>query len=164
MNYPMSAPEMAAVAPAGDAVQSMPARSHRFARLGQRPLVFNGSMLAMAMSFSPEIPYWYEINIYRTDSGQFALVLKHFFQSQDEQDYVQSWMFDDLEAAFAALENYDAAADVRVHGEKLTDMAPAELAAHAYALQAQVASRRAHWASLVGELLSEVEEVSKAMA
>ena len=154
MNYPMSAGD----APRhNDAEISSGAMSHRFPRPGQRPLVFQGSQLAMAMSFTPDIPFWYEINIYRTDSQDFVLVVKQFFQSAHEEDLVKSWRHDTLADVFDALENYDAAQDIHVTFTNSDDRCAAEYAALAFELRAKVQSYRGHWASLVGELFDELD-------
>ncbi|ARE42194.1 hypothetical protein RGUI_4053 [Rhodovulum sp. P5] len=133
----------------------------RIRRVGGRPIVFRGSELAMSMSFTPEIPYWYEMNIYRTQSQRFVLAVRVFFQSADEEDYVRAWEFDDLSDVFDAIEGYDAAQDVKMTlPAKIDTLPPAALAAHALELQAKVSAARAHYQGLVGELFAEIESKS----
>lgn len=163
MNYPMPAQDMSAAPGGGDAPQMMPAASHRFTRPGKRPLVFQGTQLAMAMSFTPDIPYWYEINIFRSEEQNFVLVVKLFFQSEIEQDYTKAWEADSLIEVLDMLEHYDAAEDIRVAVPEMDTIAPAELATMAYAMEARVRSQRAHWASLIGELFGELEAAGQGM-
>lgn len=153
MNFPMPATDYRAF---HAELANVPA-PFRFQRPGQRPLVFQGANLAMAMSFTPDLPFWYEINIYRTDSQQFALVVKLFYQAEEEKDTVKSWLFDSLPAVFDALETYDAAQDIRVSFVQPQDATPAELAAMALELKTKIAAYRAHWASLIGELFAEMD-------
>ena len=134
------------------------AATHRVRRLGARPLVFSGSELAMAMSFTPKLPYWYEINIYRTDDQHFVLAIRKFFQAEDEKDQVQAWKLESLEQVFDAIESYDAGNDVRLPFSDFSDdAAPADLAARALHLHAEVIAARQHYAGLVGELFVEME-------
>ena len=160
MNYPMPSGDMNRQTQA-----DMPAApmSYRFPRPGQRPLVFEGSQLAMAMSFTPDFPFWYEVNIYRTDDQKFALVIRMFFQSETEQDTVRAWHFDNLVEVFSALETFDAAEDIRLGFADTTRMCPAEIAAMAYELKAKVGAFRSHWASLIGELFEEMESMERAV-
>ncbi len=127
-------------------------------RVGARPLEFTGVELGMAMSFNPELPWWYEFNIFRSDSG-FVVSIKRFHVSEDETDYCRAWHFSDLDAAMSALESYDAAQDVPV-GRHMppADATAAELAATAFQLRAEIAETRAHFASLVGEFLHDLDE------
>uniref|UniRef100_A0A2A3K1S6 DUF402 domain-containing protein n=2 Tax=Alloyangia mangrovi TaxID=1779329 RepID=A0A2A3K1S6_9RHOB len=127
-------------------------------RVGSRPLEFTGVELGMAMSFNPELPWWYEFNIFRTDAG-FVVSIKRFHVAEDETDYCRAWQFPDLDAAMAALESYDAAQDVSVSRHMPpTDATAAELAATAFQLRAEIAETRAHFASLVGEFLHDLEQ------
>ncbi len=161
MSYPMTAPDPAHAAPVTDAPQSAPATSYRLTRPGMRPLIFQGSELAMAMSYTPDIPYWYELNIYRTSDQRFALAIRQFFSSTIEEDRCKAWEFDSLMAVFDFLENYDAAEDVRIDCAPIDGVPAAELAARAYDVAARVAAQRTHFASLVGELFAEMESAGQ---
>lgn len=134
------------------------ASSYRIRRHGARPLVFAGTELAMAMSFTPGLPYWYEINVYRTDDQRFVLAIRLFFASEEEKDVVDAWSFSTLPELFDALEAYDAGRDVQVPAALAGKThSAAELAAGALEIRARVAAARQHFASLVGELFSEIE-------
>lgn len=145
----------------GDMPSVGAASDYRIKRIGARPLIFAGSELAMAMSFTPELPYWYEINIYRTAQQSFVLAIRLFFQSEAEHDTVQAWEFETLGEVFDAIESYDAGADVRAQfPESMAAAAPAELAASAMELAARVKAARHHYAGLVGELFEEMDRMA----
>lgn len=151
------------VVPMGDGTPGQEgALSHfRLRRLGARPLSFRGTELAMAMSFSPEIPYWYEINLYRTEAKDFVLGIKLYFQSSDERDVSQGWQVKSIDEAFDLLVGYDAGGDVRP-GMSFEDVgaSPADLAAAAFDIRARVEAARRHFESLVGELLHDLDSGS----
>ena len=159
MNYAMPSADTGR-----NVMPEMPASTtaYSFPRPGQRPLTFNGSILAMVMTFTPDFPFWYEVNIFRTDDQNFVLVVKMFFQSENEQGTVRAWQFDDLMEVFTAMEQFDAAEDIRVGFPETAQMCPAELAALAYELKAKVGAYRSHWASLVGELFLEIDAMEQA--
>jgi hypothetical protein len=134
---------------------------YRIPRRGARPLAFSGTQLAMAMSFTPGLPYWYEINIYRTSDQRFVLVVKLFHVSEEQKDTVDAWAFDTLPEVFDALEAHDAARDVVTDVDWAhTGLPPAELAARALELRARIAAARQHFAGLVGELFAEMDAVA----
>jgi hypothetical protein len=134
------------------------ATAYRLRRMGARPLVFRGVELGMAMSFAPDLPYWYEVNLYHTVEDDFVLAIRLFHQSEGRRDTVVAWRFDSLADAFDALEGYDAAQDVPVALSAADDgLAPADLAAHALDLRAQADARRQHFAGLVGEFLHQID-------
>ena len=131
---------------------------YRLRRIGGRPLEFSGVELGMAMSFSPSLPYWYEINLYHTREQRFVLAIRQFFQSEAERDIVSAWTFETLGEALDALEAYDAAEDVRLTVEVDTArMSAADLAACAMDLRARAKSARTHFSGLVGEFLHQMD-------
>lgn len=155
MTYPMQAPDQSA-----EMTSFGPTHSYRLARPGSRPLVFQGTELAMAMSFTPEIPYWYEINLYRTQEQSFAVAIRLFYQSETETDVVSSWDFPTLDAALNHIETYDAGADIRLPRLDMDKLVAAEMAAIALQTKAEIAAARRHFGGLVGELFAEIEAAS----
>lgn len=133
---------------------------YRISRPGARPLTFSGNELAMAMSYTPELPYWYEINVYRTDAQTFALAVRLFFQSEEMEDTTQAWEFDTIIEVFDTLEAYDAAKDLRVSFVTSPSDAPADLLAHAMDLRSQISAARAHFASLIGEFFDTLDQAA----
>ncbi|MEM1065508.1 MAG: hypothetical protein AAF771_03045 [Pseudomonadota bacterium] len=158
MSYPMEdqAPaDMMAPPPVANVGE---ARPFRIARNGGRPLRFSGAELGMAMSYTPEIPYWYEINLYRTSSGAFVLAIRLFHISDQKTDTVEAWEFDSLEDALWKIESYDPGADVDVAlKQDLDRMTPADLAAEMLELKARIAGIRHHYRSLAGEFLGTLD-------
>ncbi len=137
------------------------AMSYAIKRVGARPLNFSGSELAMAMSYTPSIPYWYEINLYRTTEQSFVTAIRRFHQSEDKQDTVQAWQSETLEEAIDKLTAHDAAHDVPLAIEIDTAIAPAaEVAAIALHLLSEISDTRRHYQSLVGEFLYDLESGS----
>lgn len=148
---PLMAPQYAS-APA-----SLPV--FKIKRPGARPLIFEGTELAMAMSFTPGLPYWYEINLYRASDQRFIVAIRQFFSSKEEQDQVRGWEFDGLEQALDHLAHYDAGQDVKVSMDPANSrLSPAELAACAMELRAKVMAARRHYESLIGEFFFDLEQ------
>lgn len=159
MTYPMQAPDQSA-----DVTSVATSYTYRLPRSGGRPLVFQGTELAMAMSFTPEIPFWYEINLYRTQEQSFVVAIRLFYQSETETDVVTSWEFPNLDAALTHIEGYDAGADIRMPQLETGDMVAAEMAATALQTKAEIAAARHHFKGLVGELFVEIEAASADIA
>lgn len=142
----------------GAAVAAGPGAMIRLPRMGARPLVFQGVELGMAMSFTPDVPYWYEVNLYRRADGKFVLAIRQFFQSVDERNTVVASEHDTLDDAIDTLEGYDAGKDVRVTVSAMEPgLAAADFAAYALDLRARVDAARRHFSGLVGEFLHEIE-------
>lgn len=132
--------------------------TYRIARNGARPLHFKGSELAMAMSYTPELPYWYEVNLYRTSDAEFVVAIRLFHQSEEQTDTVEAWRFPSLEQALEVVETYDPAHDVKFFvPSEFGDTPASELAARALDLQWRISAARRHYQGLVGELLSELD-------
>lgn len=130
----------------------------RISRNGGRPLSFQGTELAMAMSFVPELPYWYEINLYRTNDNAFVVAVRLFHQAEDRKDTVEAWRCGSLEEALTSMEHYDAAADVlTLEHYDIRSMTAAELTAAMLEINARIKSARQHYEGLVGEILSELD-------
>ena len=145
MSFPMQSPESS-----GDVTFMTSSTSYSLPQPGKRPLTFTGSELAMAMSFTPALPYWYEINIYSTNDGQFVVAIRKFFQSETEEDVVKAWSFPSIDHAFEHIQHYDAGHDVPVPHGDFAAMAPAEMSAVALQTHAQIEEARSHFAGLVG--------------
>ena len=160
MPYMTEAHQADPVVPMQDSPKPTPAignaMRYNIKRVGGRPMTFEGVELGMAMSFSPEHPYWYEFNIFRKIGG-FVLTVKRFHVAEDETDFCRAWEFDTIDQAMDALETYDAAQDVRA--DKYlphANASAAELAAASMQLKAEIADSRTHFSSLVGEFLHDL--------
>lgn len=161
MNFPMQSPEV----PARDAeVAFMGGSNFVLPQRGRRPLAFVGTEIAMATSFTPAIPYWYEINIYRSRDDQFIVAIRKFFQSEAIDDVVEAWTFPSIEHVFFHIEGYDPATDIPVPSQSFDSMAPAELSAVAMQTMAQIEEARTHFSGLVGEILYEIDSSDQGLA
>ncbi|MEM1345135.1 MAG: hypothetical protein AAGI34_11220 [Pseudomonadota bacterium] len=128
-------------------------------RTGLRPLSFEGTELCMAMSFTPQSPYWYEINIFRTTGQDFVAAVKLFFQSEHQRDVVHAWECQSFDEVLEVLEDYDAGNDIPIEVFPDTPgLSIGEMAAHAFTLHARVESARQHYAGLIGEILDELQK------
>ncbi|MEO1678542.1 MAG: hypothetical protein AAFU80_10325 [Pseudomonadota bacterium] len=134
-------------------------QSFHIRRLGGRPLRFRGVELAMAMGFSPEHAFWYEINVYRKLQGAYAVAVRLFHSATDEQDVVQAWPCDGLGDVLETLERYDATQDVTVSVDPTDpDLSAAELAAHALDLRARTEIHKRAYAAVLGDLLHQLDD------
>lgn len=145
--------------PAQPAARSAPVMADfRLKRHGQRPLMFRGVELGMAMSFDPDVPYWYEINLYRASDRSYVVAIRQFFQSEEERDVVKAWTFASLGDALDHIEGYDAGADVRLKSRRMPgEGAAVDLAAAALDLRAQVETARSHYGNLVAEFMFDLD-------
>ena len=163
MSYPSPAPHTDQVVnladPQGvDPAKAAAAEHYRLSRPGARPLSFYGSELAMAMSYTPAQPYWYELNIYHTTEQKFVLAVRLFFQSEEVQDRMSAWEFESLAEAFDKLEAYDAASDLMFDVTLPSGSSAAEFFAYGTVLRGRVAEVRQHFGGLVGEFMHQVEQ------
>lgn len=140
------------------------ASSFRIPQPGKRPLVFNGTELAMAMSFTPGIPYWYEINLYHSQDQSYVVAIRLFYEAEFMEDVARAWSFSSIDEALQHFELYDAGRDVQMPNVDLDALAPAELAAMAMSVKAQVDAARQHFEGLVGEFFAEIEDARKTAA
>jgi len=132
--------------------------SFHIKRKGARPLRFQGVELGMAMSFTPDISYWYEINIYKKIDQTFVLAIRRFHQSEDVIDTVQAWDAASLDDAIDLLLAYVAAIDVPLSCDFCRlGTHSAEVAALGMQLWAEIEDSRHHFKSLVGEFLCDIE-------
>ncbi len=129
-------------------------------RVGQKPLTFHGVETAMAMSFMPGAPSWYEITLYKAADGRIIAAVKLFHRDEDAADLCRAWEFGEIGAAVSHLEAFDPAADIRVDVEPDDpSLSLPEMAAHALALRAKAAEARRQYRTILGELLHDIEAV-----
>jgi hypothetical protein len=139
-------------------MRQSPAGMISLKRVGQKPLSFMGVETAMAMSFMPGAPSWYEINLYKTSDGGVVAAVKLFHRDEDAADLCRAWEFSDLGAAVSHLESFDPAADIRVDVEPDDPaLSLPEMAAHALALRAKAEEARRQYRTILGELLHDLE-------
>lgn len=133
----------------------LPAQTIR--RTGQRPFAFNGSLVAMTCGVTPDLPFWYEINAYRTTSGSWVSDIR-LFDKGDASDLFRVAEHDDLDALFDYFENYDPVGDIAPPGELIDGSASsAQLALQTARLQMRVDRIRDHYRGLLGDFLGRID-------
>ena len=125
---------------------------------GKRKMKFNGREIARAANPDPDHAVWHEITLYRRDRGGVVLALRKVCSDPPATDIVTVWRAGSAAEAMAELDAYDAGGDVPV-GTDPEDpgLCPAEMAAAAEDLRAQVESCRHRFAGLRADLLEQVE-------
>lgn len=125
-------------------------------RFGKKPLYFFGVEVAMAMSFTPNVPYWYELNLYRSDSG-FAVAIKRFHQSPDVRDLFRAYECRSFDDVVELIEGYEPAEDLTgmTNGANGA-MCAVECAQLAMVLKSSIGDIRSHFRELAGEFLCEL--------
>lgn len=129
-------------------------------RSGQQPIRFKGTAIAEATGHSPEGTLWYEINIFRKQTGGFVLDLRVFRKGRGQKDSFHAYDFDSLGEAVSFLENHDPQSDIPVHVD--TDdksISTAELTLKAVALRQRLEEAERDYRSLVGDLLYQLDIV-----
>ncbi|MEL6205340.1 MAG: hypothetical protein AAFR47_08520 [Pseudomonadota bacterium] len=143
---------------AAEAPSSLSMGTYRLLRMGTRPIVFQGEELGMAMSFTPDWPYWFEINLFRATDGTFPVAIKQYFVSEYQKNLATAEATHSLSAAFDFIEHFDPAQYIplttRVSAAPAT---AAEMGAAAMDLKAQVEAMRSHYRGLVGEFMHEID-------
>ena len=136
--------------------QAMPLQTLK--RTGQRPLRFNGSVVATVCGVTPALPFWYELNVHRALDGRYLTDIRLFNKAPDEPDLFWVDEHDEAAEAIAHLERYDPAGDV-TPPRHLTESSPssAELALRIARLQLHIDQMTQHYRALVGELLHLVD-------
>lgn len=128
-------------------------------RSGQRPFLFNGATLATICGVTPNLPFWYELNVHRTVLDTYLSDIRLFHKSPDEPDLFWIAEHDDLEMLVGYFERYHPAADLtppQLDPARATSSA--ELALWAAGLQLRVEQITQHYRALVGELLHAVHQ------
>lgn len=126
-------------------------------RTGRRPFMFNGTAVATICGVTPELPFWYELNLHRTVLGGYVSDVRLFNKSPDRADLFWVEEHEDLDEALAWFERYDPAGDVTPPGEiAMRASSSAALALQLARLQLQVDQITQHYRALVGELLATV--------
>lgn len=127
-------------------------------RTGRRPYAFNGTIMATVCGVTPALPFWYEINVYRSVIDTYVSDVRMFNKDGALADLFRVEEHDELEDAFTWFERYDAAADLMMEpdGNKPDGGKPesnAVVALRAARLQVRVNEIRAHYAVVMGDLL-----------
>ena len=126
-------------------------------RTGLRPLAFHGATIATVCGVTPVLPYWYELNAYRTASGAYVSDIRLFRKGSDQADAFHVAEHADLEAMIGHLEDYDPSSDLELAADMFDgSTSNAALALRTARLQIEVNRITEHYRSLVCQLLGAV--------
>lgn len=134
---------------------AMPVQTLR--RTGHRPLTFNGVPIATICGVTPALPFWYELNLFRTVVDSFVCDVR-LFQKSDAPERFTVAEHDDLLDACAWFEAYQPARDIRPNIALSTIGSSAELAIAIASLRLEIDLAAEHYRALVGQLLTAVEQ------
>lgn len=123
-------------------------------RTGQRPFAFSGSEICTSTSHSVGPSLWYELNIYRSNEGQYVVEIKMFNKSSKNKDRFSVIEMSSLEEISSFLEGYDAACDISSSFSLEDDHMPLSLLTlEAISLKIRIEEARSQFKDLAGELL-----------
>lgn len=84
----------------------MTAESFRLARTGNRPLVFDGSLISEATSKDHDSSRWHELALYRSGAGKWVVLVAFCTRWQGELDHHEAEIFETPELAAAWLRGF----------------------------------------------------------
>lgn len=121
---------------------------------GGKPLRIEGLMIAEATSWSPSVPAWHELAIYRTTGTECAASVRTLKKTVGETDVHRAELFATVDDALDWLEAFDPISDLSP-GFVASDrrISTAEIALLSAALRQQADAVTRQWRGLVGELL-----------
>jgi hypothetical protein len=123
-------------------------------RTGERPFIGHISEVATSSGYSTELPFWYEVNVYRTPDDSLVTDIRLFNKNPNMTDLFRVREHEDMEAVFAYFESYDASADLTPGRDVSSPTASsAALALSAARLQLQVNQLTRHYEAMIGDLL-----------
>jgi hypothetical protein len=79
---------------------------------GRRAITFTGTLIGLATSEKPGMPFWYEIAIYRTVAGAYAAGVKLVSRAADGRDIHNAHEGETFDMLAERLEAHDCAADI----------------------------------------------------
>lgn len=124
-------------------------------RTGLRPYAFNGQLLGTVCGVDQVLPYWYEINVYRTVLGSYVSDIRLFGKAADAPDLFRAREHDDLDALHAYLEGYDPCGDLPpIRYDDSPATSAAALALRAIEVRAEMRRIDDHFRATVGALLN----------
>jgi hypothetical protein len=124
-------------------------------RSGERPYVAHAAPVATLSGYSTELPFWYEINVYRTVADAYVTDIRLFHKNPNSADMFRVVEHDDMDDVFNYLERYDPSADLDP-GRSISEptASSASLALNAARLQLRVNQLTRHYQATVSELLN----------
>lgn len=126
-------------------------------RTGLRPLAFPGTTIVMVSGINPDLPFWYELNIHRTDTGSFVSDIRLFGKAANSSDVFRVAEHDTLAAVFNLFEAYDPSADLAVVPDLPSTASHAALALYSACLRMRINQITDHYRALLGDFLAKLE-------
>ena len=121
---------------------------------GGKPLRIVGVMIAEATSWSPSVPAWHEVSLYRTQGQECAASIRMLKKAMGETDIHHAELFASIEDALNWLEEFDPTADLAPDFDASDRrVSTAEIALFSAALRQHADAVTRQWRGLIGELL-----------
>ena len=127
---------------------------HVLRHTGYRPVAFNGQVLATVCGVDQVLPYWYEINVYRTVLGAYVSDIRLFSKGVDAPDLFRVAEHEDPDGLHAYLEAYDPCGDLPPIRYDEAATSAAALTLRAIEVQAEMRRITDHYRVTVGALLN----------
>ena len=132
--------------------------SQKLRRTGQRDFAFDGVEVCSSTSHSPGPSLWYEINLYRKNSGHLVVDVRFFSKSDAMRDRFHIFEADGFDEVASVLEAYEPANDIEpdINPED-QDMPPAVFVLKAAVLRIRIDEARRQFRDLVGDVLHQLD-------
>ncbi|WP_375382035.1 hypothetical protein [uncultured Sphingomonas sp.] len=127
---------------------------HVLKRTGQRSFAFNGQILGTVCGIDQVLPYWYEINVYRTVLGTYISDIRLFGKGAEATDLFRVTEHDAMDAVQNYLEHYDPSCDLPPVRYDATSQSAAALTLRAIEVRAELQRIADHYHVTVGALLT----------
>jgi hypothetical protein len=121
---------------------------------GGKPLRFDGLMMIEATSWSPSVPTWHEVALYRTAGTEWAASVRVLKKPIGETDIHHAELFVSVDDALNWLEAFDPIADLSPNFDASDRrVSTAEIALLSASLRQHADAVTKQWRGLIGELL-----------
>ena len=129
---------------------------HVLRRTGLRTFAFNGQLLGTVCGVDQVLPFWYEINVYRTVLGTYVSDIRLFGKGVDAADLFRVAEHDTMEALQEHFEHYDSSCDLPpiAYDSDTGATSAAALTLRAIEVQAEIRRIADHYQVTVGALLN----------
>ncbi|MGI4730662.1 MAG: hypothetical protein ACRYFW_02805 [Janthinobacterium lividum] len=127
---------------------------HVLRRTGQRSFAFNGQILGTVCGVDQVLPFWYEINVYRTVVGTFVSDIRLFGKDAGAADLFRVAEHDTIDAVHTRLEQYDPSCDLPPVRYDATSVSAATLTLRAIEVRAEIRRINDHYQVTMGALLT----------
>jgi len=138
-------------ASAATQMPSLPRQKLR--RSGQLPYIFQPlGEIGFATSYTPQLPFWYELNLWFSDEQKYVLNIRRFAKSDQERDSHIVKVASSTEEVLSAIESYDPLADITVSIDFSKPMTLAEISLYGIELCGNIEIARKQYHDVVSEM------------